>query len=173
MIELPSMKQLLCSHAGYVAWANDRILAACSALSTEELERDLSTSHVNMIGVLRHMYYAERVWQKRLRENVMPPLVEVGDQRLFRDASPEPDLAALRDRWPAVWHGLRDYCETITDDELAGDLCGVDCRMARWKVLMHLVNHATIHRGQVVGLLRQLGKRPPNTDIFGYYLDQR
>lgn len=105
MIEPPSVKQLLCSHAGYVAWANGRILAACSALSAEELERDLSTSHVNIIGVLRHMYYAERVWQKRLRENLMPPLVEVGDQRLFRDASPEPDLAALRDRWPAVWHG--------------------------------------------------------------------
>jgi len=32
------------------------------------------------------------------------------------------------------------------------------------------VNHATLHRGQVVGMLRQLGKRPPNVDIMTFYL---
>jgi uncharacterized damage-inducible protein DinB len=36
--------------------------------------------------------------------------------------------------------------------------------------LLHVVNHSTLHRGQVMGMLRQLGKQPPATDIFNFYL---
>jgi uncharacterized damage-inducible protein DinB len=31
--------------------------------------------------------------------------------------------------------------------------------------VLHLVNHATYHRGQVVAQLRQLGHAPPATDL--------
>lgn len=166
----PDTRQLVRSQVSYCAWANGRLLAACSTLSADERNRDLQTSHVSVLGTLRHMYYAERVWLRRLRENAMPPLVEVGDQRLFQDPPPEPDLDGLLKSWPLVSEGLREYCETTPEADLAGDLCGVDCRMTRWQVLVHLVNHSSQHRGQVVGLLRQLGKQPPNTDIFGFYL---
>ena len=37
---------------------------------------------------------------------------------------------------------------------------------------MHVVNHATLHRGQIVGMLRQLGVTPPATDIVFYYYEQ-
>jgi uncharacterized damage-inducible protein DinB len=30
--------------------------------------------------------------------------------------------------------------------------------------MRHVVNHATYHRGQLVTLLRQLGRTPPPTD---------
>jgi len=169
----PDMGELVRSHVDYGAWATGRVLAACATLTSEELTRDLATSHGSVLGVLRHMYYAERVWLKRLRENAMPQLREVGDQRLFRDPAPEPDLDALRRVWPSVWDGLRAYCETTSEADLAGDLCGPDCAMARWQVLLHVVNHATLHRGQVIALLRQLGKAPPNADIFGFYLEGR
>jgi uncharacterized damage-inducible protein DinB len=32
----------------------------------------------------------------------------------------------------------------------------------------HVVNHATMHRGQVVGMIRQLGIDPPSTDLLFY-----
>ncbi len=34
--------------------------------------------------------------------------------------------------------------------------------------LVHLVNHGTYHRGQVVTHLRQLGKTAPSTDYLRY-----
>jgi len=32
--------------------------------------------------------------------------------------------------------------------------------------MQHVANHATLHRGQVVGMMRQLGIAPPSTDLF-------
>jgi uncharacterized damage-inducible protein DinB len=34
--------------------------------------------------------------------------------------------------------------------------------------MQHVVNHATMHRGQVVGMIRQLGIAPPSTDLLFY-----
>ena len=52
------------SHLGYPAWANQQLLDACSALTAEELDGDLQTSHASVAGILRHIYYTERVWLK-------------------------------------------------------------------------------------------------------------
>src|SRR3984957_17607743 len=41
-----------------------------------------------------------------------------------------------------------------------------------WQIIMHVVNHATLHRGQIVGMLSQLGTKPPATDILFYYYEQ-
>jgi uncharacterized damage-inducible protein DinB len=38
---------------------------------------------------------------------------------------------------------------------------------------MHVVNHGTLHRGQIVGMLRQLGVKAPATDIVFYYYEQK
>ena len=38
-----------------------------------------------------------------------------------------------------------------------------------WKIVMHVVNHATLHRGQVMAMLRQMGVAPPGTDLIYYY----
>jgi uncharacterized damage-inducible protein DinB len=37
------------------------------------------------------------------------------------------------------------------------------------KVVMHLVNHDSLHRGQVMGMIRQLGIAPPPTDLMVYF----
>jgi len=34
--------------------------------------------------------------------------------------------------------------------------------------MKHVTNHATLHRGQIVGMIRQLGIEPPATDLLFY-----
>jgi len=31
----------------------------------------------------------------------------------------------------------------------------------RWQIVLHAVNHSTLHRGQIVTMLRTLGLQPP------------
>ncbi len=163
-------KHWLANQLAYSAWADQRLLTACSSLSTEELDRDFGVSHASTLRTLRHIYYSERVWLRRLRADSLPPLIEIGDQRLFCDPPPEPDLHALQAHWPPVWQGLQQCLETLPDPELAGELRGIDCSIPRWKLILHVVNHSTLHRGQVMSLLRQLGKQPPSTDLFEFHL---
>jgi uncharacterized damage-inducible protein DinB len=42
-----------------------------------------------------------------------------------------------------------------------------------WQIVMHVVNHATLHRGQVMAMFRQLGVGPPPTDLIFYYREQK
>jgi uncharacterized damage-inducible protein DinB len=39
--------------------------------------------------------------------------------------------------------------------------------------MQHVVNHSTLHRGQVVGMIRQLGMVPPSTDLLFYVMETR
>jgi uncharacterized damage-inducible protein DinB len=43
-----------------------------------------------------------------------------------------------------------------------------------WQMLVHVVNHASCHRGQVTTLLRQLGAPPPKaTDMIAFFRARR
>jgi uncharacterized damage-inducible protein DinB len=43
-------------------------------------------------------------------------------------------------------------------------------RFPRWKILRHVLEHSTMHRGQVVGMIRMLGHQPPAINAMDYYL---
>jgi uncharacterized damage-inducible protein DinB len=171
---MATAKQLLLGNLDYSAWANQVLLEACGLLSRDALEHDLGDSHRTVLATLRHIFYTERVWLERLLADFMPPLLEVGDQRLFRDPDPEPGLPEVRQRWPQVWNGLRAWLDIIPEHELdhpLSTLCpdGRTFPMTRAEILLHSVNHSTLHRGQVVSMLRRLGIHPPNIDLFSFY----
>ncbi len=75
------------------------------------------------------------------------------------------------------WSGNRSMAgwEPLSESDLAAPL---SCRLSadrvrdfpRWELLRHMVNHATLHRGQIIGMLRQLGHQPPNLDIISFYM---
>ena len=49
------------------------------------------------------------------------------------------------------------------------NLRGETWEYALWQQMLHVVNHASYHRGQVVTMLRQLGAPPPTTDFLVFY----
>lgn len=132
----------------------------------EQVDRDVGGSHVSIRRTLYHVYISEEFWVQCLRAGAIPRLADIGS-----DVDPPPtSLDDMGRDWPLVWRGLQDYLECAAEDELAGQIAGPDCRIDRWKLVMHLVNHATLHRGQVTSMIRQVGAKPPNTDIFTYAL---
>ena len=54
--------------------------------------------------------------------------------------------------------------EVISYVNLKGDTFAYPLR----RMLQHVVNHATYHRGQITTLLRQLGATPLSTDLLLY-----
>jgi uncharacterized damage-inducible protein DinB len=155
----------LINHFDYTNWATSRLLDSCHHLDYEELTRDLGVSHTSVLHTLQHIYYADRVWLARLEGRVIS----------FADEGDGPSLTDLSNSWPALLKQFRDYVEGLT--EVAANeifhyknLKGEEFTLKRWQAILHVVNHASIHRGQVVAMIRQLGKEPCQTDLIYYYL---
>ena len=103
-------KQLLLTDILYSGWANQRLLEACSALLSEEVERDLHISHSNILATLRHIHDGERVWLDCLRKSK-----EKGLWRLPQGSPPELSLAELRRSWQELSDGYRRWLEDLKE----------------------------------------------------------
>jgi uncharacterized damage-inducible protein DinB len=164
-------KTILLADVLYSGWATQRLLDAAAGLTAEERVRDLGQSHRSVLGTLNHFFISERFWVGCLESNSIPPLYA------FAGVAPPPDLSIeeLAREWPPIWKRLEAWLSGLNEDDLAAAIrCETDPGhfrdFPRWEIIRHNVNHATLHRGQVVGMLRQLGKQPPNVDIMTFYI---
>ena len=151
--------ETLRSHIEYTAWASGRILEAASALTEEELSRDFGTADKSVLGTLLHVYGADWAWIERM-DGRSPKGRPFGD-----DAT----LQWLGAEWPRVWDRWRAHVATLTPESAEAEVAyttfkGDAFRSPAWQIVMHVVNHATHHRGQAAGFLRSLGKVPPVLD---------
>jgi uncharacterized damage-inducible protein DinB len=173
-----SAKQLLLEDVRYSAWANQRVLDACSTLTEQELNRDLNISHSNIFSTLQHICDGERVWL-----DCLTTTEPGGSWRLPMSPAPPLPLDDMRKRWPALWKGYMEWLESISEEDhsemnLNRELIvqlpdGLEPRLARWKILSHVLDHSTFHRGQVVGKFRSLGKQPPAINRMDFLLSDR
>ena len=83
------------------------------------------------------------------------------------------DLETLTERWRDVVDRRTRFISGLDDSRLMAELSfkllsGDPNSMRLIDQMQHVANHATLHRGQVVGMIRQLGIDPPSTDLLFY-----
>jgi uncharacterized damage-inducible protein DinB len=83
------------------------------------------------------------------------------------------DLSVLNDRWQGVIDQRSRFISELDEARLEAELAfkllsGDPGSMRLVDQIHHVANHATMHRGQVVGMIRQLGIDPPSTDLLFY-----
>jgi uncharacterized damage-inducible protein DinB len=151
------------THIRYSGWASRKLLDAVEALPHEDRIKPMGVSHESIQGTLGHIHFADRIWYKRAVEPDlnMPPMAELSSAEAITV-----DWPHLQTKWEAWAESLADPdLERIVKHKM---LDGSPAETLASHVVLHLVNHATLHRGQVVGMLRQLGVKPPATDLIFY-----
>jgi uncharacterized damage-inducible protein DinB len=153
----------------YTEWANDLALGAAAALSAEDLYRDVKISHGSIFGTLLHIAGAEWIWLERWHGH-SPALSEAWSLWKIESCA---DLATLKERWVDVIDRRAHLLLELDEDRLAAELpfkllSGDPSSMPLVDQMQHVANHSTLHRGQVVGMIRQLGIAPPSTDLLFY-----
>jgi len=151
----------------YTEWANDLAMDAADQLPDEDLRRDFGISHQSIFGTLLHMAGAEWIWLERWHGR-SPAKAEAWSMWTTESCA---DLATLNDRWSEVAERRGQFIAGLDDDRLDAELAfkllsGDASSMRLADQMQHVVNHATMHRGQVVGMVRQLGMDPPSTDLI-------
>ena len=152
------------THLSYTAWASNRLVAAVSSLSNEELTRDFQTSDRTVLGTLAHVYAADRIWWKRVQGEAVTSFISDDDRQ----------LSVLQIEWPPLLEKWHNFAAAQTDESVKQvvaftDMKGNPFSQSLWQVVLHVVNHGTHHRGQVSGFLRAMGHTPPPLDLMAYY----
>jgi uncharacterized damage-inducible protein DinB len=160
-------RDFLCLQLDYTRWASERTMNAARALTPQELAKDLGNSYGGVAGTLEHIFQADRVWLSR---------VEGTPRSTLFDPEETWTLDSLSEQWADVAARWRVWAEH-TDDFGAvlryKNLAGQSHELPLWQLVMHVVNHATYHRGQITTMLRQLGHEPIGTDLHVFYLSRR
>lgn len=158
----------------YTEWANARVLDAAAKLPAEELLRDVRISHRSILGTLLHMAGADWMWLERWHGN--SPM----GHNVWAGWTPDDarSLQQVREKWETVIQRRTAYLENLPDDDLARELgyrrfTGEAYSLPLVQQMQHVINHSTLHRGQIVGMIRQLGVAPPTTDLLFYLMETR
>jgi uncharacterized damage-inducible protein DinB len=153
----------------YTEWANKLAIDAAAKLPDEHLRRDFGISHKSIFGTLVHMAGAEWIWWERWNGR-SPAKAEAWS--LWSTESCV-DLVMLKQRWNELVDGRAQFVSKLDEERLSSELpfkllSGDPNSMRLVDQMQHVVNHATMHRGQIVGMIRQLGIDPPSTDLLFY-----
>lgn len=147
----------------YNAWAMRTLFAAVAALPDDQYHRDLKSSFGGIHGTLAHIVWAEQLWLHRWERKPNPAVAQGADLH---------SLAEVQERWEAVEVERGTFLARLTDlDETRSvkPSSGGEYVHSFRQMLRHVINHSSYHRGQVVSFLRQLGSKPPDTDLIIYY----
>ena len=163
------MKQLLQQYAAYNIWANKKITETANQLSEEQINKGIVSSFPSVYKTVLHLMEVENVWWERLQlvENTTLSGWFTGD---FDELSKK--LLGLSQHW-------HDWIQNTNDVNISHVFAYQNSKKEQFKqpvyeMLLHLFNHQTFHRGQLVTMFRQLGldKIPP-TDFIVFSRSKR
>lgn len=94
-----------------------------------------------------HLLNIDERWFRGLRGEEVPG---------FLNPVHWPDRAKIRAKWDEVEVIMREYLAGLTDEMLSQRL-DADTDLTIWQVLVHVANHATDHRAQLLAMLHEVG----------------
>ena len=148
--------------ARYRAWADKLTYDAVRALPPGEAEKERPTLFKTIIGTLNHNYLIDRIWQAHIegRDHGL------GARNLILHARlPELwEAQQAMNRWRVEWSAAQS-ASSLAEPVRLRFVDGDDGEMTRGAILLHVVNHATYHRGWVADMFFQVPARNPATDL--------
>jgi uncharacterized damage-inducible protein DinB len=133
-------------------------------LSQEQFIQDMDYAHGSVRNQVVHIMSVDDTWFSGLRGSELP------DQL---DPAVMCDRNVIRSYWDHVEQKMHSYLETLQDDMLNDKPFpeGEDENLILWQVLLHIVNHGTDHRAQLLRSINDLGLKTTSQDFIFYVYD--
>lgn len=157
------MKEIILQYATYHQWANGLLLSTVNHLSAEQQQAEVRSSFPSVYKTFLHLLDAESIWWQRLK------LQEKIERPSDHFAGDMHALSLQLQQQNRLWV---DWVSHANEAALQHEFIYYNWSKERFKqpvfqMLLHLFNHGTYHRGQVVTMLRQLGiEKIPQTDFI-------
>ena len=156
------LKEILVQYATYNLWANQRLINTINNLPEDVADAAIINSFSSIKKTLQHLNVVEFIWWQRLKlvESILP--LEEKNQSAKEIGK---ELLSYSLQW-------KEWVEKSTVAAFEHEFVYRNSKKAQFKqpvyqMLIHLFNHQTYHRGQLVTMLRQVGiEKIPATDFI-------
>jgi uncharacterized damage-inducible protein DinB len=151
----------------YTHWAFDRVWSAIDQLTDTQFTADVGYSLGSIRNLVIHLISSHRRWMGRLKMAKVPPHLNFDDF---------PSRQSARTAWDQARAEWLRYIPSLSQadlDEVVPCVIasrGIEAANTRWEILIHLVNHSTDHRSQVLALLNRTFAVPTPEQDFIVYL---
>ena len=157
------MKELLKQFAAYNLWANQKIIELILSLPEEKQMAEVPSSFNSLFKTILHMWDAESAWWQRMKmqERIIVPSENFNGS--IHDVTT--GLLQQNQQW-------LEWINNATDAAVDHVFQYYNSKKEHFKqpvfqVILHVFNHGTYHRGQLINMLRQLGvDKVPQTDFI-------
>lgn len=146
----------------YKAWADELTYEAVRGLPEPEVHKERQTLFKSIIGTLNHNIVVDRIWQAHL----------LGRDHGFKSRGVllYPELADAHAAQTEMNAWLAQWAAEQTDESLNRlvsftFISGETGELSAGEMLLHLVNHATYHRGWIAEMFFKVPAIPPTTDL--------
>jgi uncharacterized damage-inducible protein DinB len=156
------IKPIFEQYASYNVWANQKMIDSILPLPEETVQRTIASSFSSLQLTLMHILQAQSIWWQRIK------LVDTIQTDEYINSSMQEICTGLISQ-SKQW---KEWIDKGTPAALEHEFIYRNSKKEQFKqpvyqVLLHLFNHATYHRGQLVTMLRQLGiETIPPTDFI-------
>ncbi len=157
------MKELLVEYATYNKWANQKMLEIASQLNETQLHQEIDSSFSSIFKTLLHILDADSIWWQRTK---LAEVVEVPSKTFSGN------FKELQQKILAQSTDWMKWVSGATENQLTHVFAYQNTKQQQFKqpmhqVLLHLFNHGTYHRGQLITMFHQLGvENLPATDFI-------
>ena len=134
----------------YNFWAFERVWECISYLSDEQFVEEIDYSTDSIRNIVVHLMVGNRNWMSVLRGIEIPP----------RLVSEDTDtLSKTKAKWAELQVEFLDHLNAIDQEQLNGTIDwellsqGLKSTNSRGEILLHLANHGTDHRAQILTIL--------------------
>ena len=152
----------------YMAWANGVMFDSVARLPAEEIVRERPTLFGNIAHTFNHILVVADIFRAHLEGGA--------HGYTARNTETAPPFEALRAKLEAMDRYYVALAAHLSQEELDDvirltNVGGGEGAMTRLEILLHLVNHATYHRGVISDMLYQLpGPAPGESNDLSVFL---
>ncbi len=135
-------------------------------LTDEQFTRKVEYSVGSARNHVVHMLNIDDRWFSGLRGETVPRFLN--PVHFFQ-------RALIREKWDAVEARMQTYLKDLRDDDLRTQpfMTSDKDPTALWQILLHVANHGTDHRAQLLRILSELGVKTFPQDYIIYVWEHR
>lgn len=155
------MKEICSQYAAFNVWATEKMLNAALKLSDEQLHTEVKSSFTSIYATFLHMWDAESAWWQRIKliDQIQVPSLS------FKPTMQEvAEGLSNQDKLWQQW--INNSPEHAFNHVVAyRNSKREEFKQPVWEIILHVINHSTYHRGQIVTMMRNIGVTEiPGTD---------